>query len=572
MNGQRVVLAMEVAGTPVLESPSWIEQGDSPVFVRDLNVGKAAKPLRMRVAPDKVQVVLVGDGSVACEDGFWVATLPSGAKARILICEDAAVQLSQLGPEHGGAQDLAPLTHGAAARWPTEVVTESKAGPAQGAFVSDEFPLPMENPWNSWMRPGGFDFTPDGKAAVVATWNGDVWRVEGVMDPAPAKLHWRRIASGLFQPLGVKCRGNELFVACRDQLVKLVDLNGDQEIDSYECFNNDHQVTEHFHEFAMGLQTDAEGNFYYMKSAGHAIKGIVPHHGAILKISADGSRTEIVANGLRTSNGMCLAPDGTIYVTDQEGHWTPENRINRIKPGGFYGYMLAYSDVTDPSDDAMEQPVMWIEGAMDRSPAELVWVPEGVWGKLGGGLLSLSYGTGRAYLATQEKCGDVWQGAMCRLPMPAFSSGIMRGRFAADGSLYTCGMVGWASNAPAIGGFYRMRPTGKPAYLPLDVHVRKGGIKLRFSDPLTIAAEGVGAAVMKDWAIKRTENYGSARIGERPLEVTAMRLSKDGCSLDLDIPGIAPADCYELTVNLHGADGEPVSRILQGTIHRLADD
>jgi hypothetical protein len=77
---------------------------------------------------------------------------------------------------------------------------------------------------------------------------------------------------------------------------------------------------------------------------------------------------------------------------------------------------------------------------------------------------------------------------------------------------------------------------------------------------------------MKDWAIKRTENYGSARIGERPLEVTAMRLSKDGCSLDLDIPDIAPADCYELTVNLHGADGEPVSRILQGTIHRLADD
>ena len=26
-------------------------------------------------------------------------------------------------------------------------------------------------------------------------------------------------------------------------------------------------MTEHFHEFAMGLQTDAEGNFYYAKAA-----------------------------------------------------------------------------------------------------------------------------------------------------------------------------------------------------------------------------------------------------------------------------------------------------------------
>ncbi len=27
----------------------------------------------------------------------------------------------------------------------------------------------------------------------------------------------------------------------------------------YDCFNSDHQVTEHFHEFAMGLQRDGEG-------------------------------------------------------------------------------------------------------------------------------------------------------------------------------------------------------------------------------------------------------------------------------------------------------------------------
>ena len=55
-------------------------------------------------------------------------------------------------------------------------------------------------------------------------------------------------------------------MTCRDQLVVLHDLNADGEIDFYECLNSDHQVTEHFHEFAMGLQVDAAGNFYYAKS------------------------------------------------------------------------------------------------------------------------------------------------------------------------------------------------------------------------------------------------------------------------------------------------------------------
>ena len=64
-------------------------------------------------------------------------------------------------------------------------------------------------------------------------------------------------------------------------------LNGDEEIDFYENFNNDHQVTEHFHEFAMGLQRDAAGNFYYAKSARHALPAVVPHHGTLLRVSPD---------------------------------------------------------------------------------------------------------------------------------------------------------------------------------------------------------------------------------------------------------------------------------------------
>ena len=578
LHGTRAIIAARVNGTRVLESPGWIEHGAAPVFTRTLNVGPSKKPLLLRVAPDSATVALSGDGSLRQAGGFRIAELPGGAKTRLFISRmdvatfaEFAKKLEAEG-EIASRLDLEPLTHGGPSRWPQQVTTTSTDGKAEGPFIADTFTLPVENPWQSWMRPGGFDFTPDGRAAIVATWNGDVWRVDGVMDPAPATLHWRRIASGLFQPLGVKFRGEDLFITCRDQLARLRDLNGDGETDFIESFNNDHQVTEHFHEFAMGLQTDSTGNFYYAKSARHALDSVVPHHGTLLRVSADGSRTDILATGFRAANGVCLNDDGTFFVTDQEGHWMPKNRINRVKVGGFYGNMFGYTGVTNTSDAAMEQPMVWITNAKDRSPAELLWVPKNAWGNLGGSLLNLSYGTGRAFIVTSEEVSGQWQGAICELPMPAFPTGIMRGRFAADGALYTCGMYAWAGNAIGPGGFYRIRRNEKkPADLPLTVHTMKGALRVTFSDPIDPASVNTDAFAFKVWSLKRTSDYGSKHYDEHSLEITAARPGPDARTLTLDIPSLAPTHCYELKERLKGVNGENIERSNHGTIHRLGE-
>src|SRR5438445_11212813 len=110
-------------------------------------------------------------------------------------------------------------------------------------------------------------------------------------------MSWQRIDSGLLQPLGLKIVENEkgqeeVYVGCRDQIVRLHDFNEDGEADFYECFNGDHQVSEHFHEFAMGLETDREGNFIYAKAGRHALDGIVPQHGTVIKVSRDGKKSE----------------------------------------------------------------------------------------------------------------------------------------------------------------------------------------------------------------------------------------------------------------------------------------
>lgn len=565
----RVVLVSEVHGVRVLESPGWMAYGTTPVFIRTLNIGEGTGALRLRVAPDAVRATLVGPGSLRQESGFWVAELSPGTKARLLISRADGATLTALAANVTESMDLGPLVSGGPRRWTEEVVTTSVAGKPTGGFVADDFPLPVANPWGSWMRPGGFDFTPDGRGAVVATWNGDVWRVDGVRDPAPAPLRWRRVASGLFQPLGVKFRGNDLFVTCRDQLARLKDLNGDGETDYIECFNNDHQVTEHFHEFAMGLETDPAGNFYYAKSGRHALKAVVPHHGTLLKVTADGSRTEILATGFRAANGVGLDEDGTFWVTDQEGFWTPKNRINRVRVGGFYGNMFGYTDVTDTSDAAMEPPLVWITNAKDRSPAEVVRVPRGAWGSLGGSLLNLSYGTGRIFVVPNESVDGVWQGGVCELPMPAFATGIMRGRFGSDGALYACGMFAWAGNATAPGGFHRIRRLESPVWVPVEVRASQGRLSLRFSEALDRGSVDAGAFAVKAWSLKRSANYGSQHLNERPWKVAAATLAPDGCTVLLDVPELVPTPCYEVLVKVRGADGSAVERSLHGTIHRL---
>ena len=209
------------------------------------------------------------------------------------------------------------------------IVPTQQVGRDDGAFAVDVLTQPESNPWLCQMRLTGLDFLPGGNQAVLCTWDGDVWQVDGI-DDRPGVLSWRRIASGLFQPLGIKVVDGQIYVACRDQIAILHDSNGDGETDFYENFNSDHQVTEHFHEFAMGLQTDAAGNFYYAKAARHGLQALVPQHGTLFASVATGAGPTSSPPAFGP-NGVCVNPDGTFFVTDQEGFWLPKNRINWVK-------------------------------------------------------------------------------------------------------------------------------------------------------------------------------------------------------------------------------------------------
>ena len=481
------------------------------------------------------------------------------------------------------AADLEPLTRGGPARWTETVTAESRVlGRRGGAFELEAITTPLENPYRSWMRLGGFDFLDGGRRAVVATWMGDVWIVDGLGGEEIGPVTWKRFAAGLYEPLGVNARGGEIFVTSRDQITRLHDLNGDGEADRYEAFNHDAQASAHFHEFAVGLEADADGNFYYAKGAGHDFDARVPQHGTILKVAADGASTEIVANGFRAPNGLVVNPDGSVIVTDQEGHWTPENRINWVEPGSFHGYMRAWREPDRDPDDFV-RPVTWIHHDVDRSPSAPVWVRSERWGELDGSLIYLSYGNGRMFSvlfdrAFEGAAGPPRQAAVVELPVAAAPSGLVRGRFnPADGHLYVCGLFAWAGDRTQPGGFYRVRRTEAPLRIPVGYETAQDGIVVRFSTELDPdAAADPGNYSMRIWQYLRRASYGSEDyrvlgegVGRDDLEIPSATLGADGRSVFVEIPEILPVQQFHLEMNLRSADGARMREFVHGTIHEL---
>lgn len=628
IHGDDVVLSFIIGNAEVLEMPGLEVAGGSRLFTRTIKVGPRERELVLQVAHQtqgrpKLGVVVNPNSSLrefalltaadrssgstnvtrstltgvaaigSIPNAQWITTdagdlqlqIPAGQSAlwfKVLYAPvEAEVNVEQFRKAVAASAlpvDLAQFTKGGPAHWQEKTTTRPELlGKSDGPYIVESINVPTDNPYRSWMRLGGFDFFRDAKRAAVCTWQGDVWIVDG-LGPEFSQFTWKRIASGMFQPLGLKIVDETIYVTCRDQITILRDLNADGETDFYENFNNDAQVTEHFHEFAMDLQTDKDGHFYYTRAGRHAKDALVPQHGTLLKVSKDGSKTEIIASGFRAPNGVCVNGDGTFIISDQEGHWTPANRINWVKPGGFYGYMMGYHEGRQP--DEFSPPLLWIHKNFDRSPAEQLWVTGNKWGPLEGALLSLSYGTGRIYEIMHERVGDVVQGGIVALPVPETPTGTMRGRFhPVDGQLYVAGLFGWAGNKTKPGGFYRIRYTGKPLHVPVALRATRRGITIQFSDTLDPSTAADANFAVSRWTYQRTAKYGSQDykisqrdvVGRDQVEVTAVKLSEDRKSLLLEIPDMQPAMQMEIKYTAAFSDGTQVSQLVQNTIRKLRE-
>ncbi len=594
-HGERVVLRYDLAGIEVLEQPGY----NAGTFTRTIqfNQKSPARMLRIgRVAERNLTdtsatgtTFVAGTNGVAVrvqveglgnEAGFelrdsdlWLRVPAQPANRPFRIAYSPA---SSTPPSLGKPNDLRTDLKPGPKIWGEALITQGKLATSggDGPYVVDAITWPEDNPQKSWLRFGGFDFFKDATKAAICSVSGDVWIVSG-LDAGLQNVRWQRYASGLFQPLGLRIVKDQVYVLGRDQITRLHDTNKDGEADFYENFNNDTTITDNYHEFCLGLETDRAGNFYFNKG-GNLGEATVPHHGTLLKVTPDGRQLSVVANGLRAPNGIGMGPADQITTSDNEGNWVPASRVNWMKPGGFYGHVFTAHRTPKPTN--YDLPLFWLPKNADNSSGGQAWVTSKRWGPFEGDLLHTSYGTCSLFKVMHEEVDGVRQAGVVKFPL-RFESGIMRSRFSPlDGQLYSCGLVVWQSNGARQGAFHRVRYTGKPVVMPRDLHVHQSDIEITFTDALDPAS----VRDLQNWSVERwnyqwTEKYGSPEFklsdpqakGHDPVDVTAATLSADGRTIRLTLASVVPAMQQRIRYALKSASGQAVESEILHTVHRV---
>lgn len=492
-------------------------------------------------------------------------------------------------------RELLSLTKGGTSIYPETQVVQGKRGSDNTTWAVDTITLPVENQWNSMIKPGGLDLFADGDSAALCTWNGDVWVVTGLKGDWK-QLKWRRFATGLYETLGLKIVDGLIYVNGRDQITRLHDQNNDGEADWYECFNNDVFVTANFHEFTFGLQTDNQGNFYISKGApvlagGRGFDKILPHNGVLLRISKDGKETEVIATGLRAPGGLGVGPDGEFTTGENEGTWQPCCKLNYFT--GKDKFLGVENTAHHLKGQEMHLPLCYLPMHVDNSSGSQVWVPENAnWGLKTGELIHLSYGKSSFYRVLKQEVDGTMQGGVVRIPI-SIQSSAMRARYHQDGSLYTLGFRGWQTNAAKEQGFQRIRYTGKPVTIPDQLKATDKGIYIRFEQKLdpTTASDRFSFKVER-WKYLRTPLYGSGEFSiDNPetekeklafiqeskryrkhdtVEVSSSTLLSDGKTIFLQIPSMKTAEQMSIDYKLKFTDGSEAVGEIINTVHKMA--
>lgn len=449
---------------------------------------------------------------------------------------------------------------GGVLQWPQQLrkpVRRSKD--VSRPYVVDTFELPEDNPWNALLFCGGHDFLSNGEA-IIATMHGDVWRVsdEG------ASAVWRRVASGLHHLQGVVVHDDQIYVQGRDQITRLHDVDGDGEMDYYECFSKAFETSAAGHDFICGLERDDQGRFY--TASGN--QGLV-------RIAADGASAEVLATGFRNPDGLGLTKDGLVTIPCSEGSWTPASQICAFYPRKS-GDSTPYFGFGGPRGARPRLPMVYLPRGLDNSSGGQVEVNSTKWGPLTNQLLHFSFGRGRQFLLLRDEVEGQLQGAA--MPLAGeFLSGAHRGRFhPLDGQLYVTGMAGWGSYTPSDGCFQRVRYTGVQRAFPIAHRIHRNGVWIKFSDSIDAEAGRVGSHFAQCWNYRYSGAYGSPEyspshpgtMGHDPLTITKAVVGPDRRWLFLEIPDVQP--CSQLHLRLHPTVEHGID--LFATVHAMHPD
>jgi len=537
-----------------------VEPGEEILFLvgeGDFQIGKTQE-----ASSQKLQVV-------SNHPGMKLETRGGKLLARLAASKQERRVTLSYGADRSASPGKTPTVPSAnPARWKqateTRIGESFKSGPG---WTLDRIGLPAGNPWKRRVRPADIVFLSSEKAAVV-TFEGDVWR----LDLDGSRCRWTRIAAGLCEPLSIEQVGGVIQVFTRNGIVRLKDLNADGETDFYENHSSLVHHTASTRGYPLDMEVDDSGRTWCStggivtdrKSLTNAAPAN-PHSGAIMMISAGGKELEVIGSHAREPFFARDRVTGRIAMSEQQGHWVPSSGSFPVMPGTNFGF-------GQPDPKGLSPPAVWVPHDQDTSSASPLWVRGSAFKAWEGGLLDLSYGTGRLFLVRPAETWPAQEGAVIPLGietgLPILHARVHPG----DGSIWLAGFRIYDSGAPELEGLVRLRSGSEPLNTPVDARVVKEGVVLSFAAELEAASVKPEAVRAKEWQYRRSSAYGSPRLkrdGQTGADVVptgATVLSKDRKSVFIHIPALKPTMQLEISHGFVLKGGKPEQRSLYFTM------
>lgn len=412
--------------------------------------------------------------------------------------------------------------------------------PLQGVHPS--YTLTQARPDGFAPKVGGMDFLPDGRL-VISTWDaeGGVYLIEGARTGDPAQMSYKKIATGLAEPLGLQVVDGEIYVLQKQELTHLIDHDGDELIDEYRTLSNDWLVSANFHEFAFGLAYK-EPYFYgalaiAILPGGASANPQIPDRGKAIRIHRETGKLEVVAQGLRTPNGVGLGVDGEVFIADNQGDWLPSSKIMHVSEGAFFGSRAV--DSARVAQLPVKQPVVWLpQDEIGNSPSTPLWLNDGPYA---GQMIHGEVTHGGVKRVFVEKVKGEYQGCVFRF-IQGLEAGVNRMTWGPDTALYIGGIGStgnWQHSGTQWYGLQRLKYNGQSTFEMLAVRAKSNGLEIELTEPL---AEGLGGDAaeydIRQWYYLPTHEYGGPKLDERELPIRSVNISEDRRRIFLELEGM----------------------------------